>query len=132
MMSKDIDYCLKHCEHDVDGTIFHTDSCPFAPMSHHITRLCADINPAENRRLKQQLQTLKQYYRESQKVVGFYGDRRNWNKDSQEYGSELSTYWQIVGKDLYEQNQRVQVGGKTAREFQNSELNKQCKEIVDD
>jgi len=95
-------------------------------------QLCTECrsNPKvvnDNKKLKQQLQILKQYYRESQEVVGFYGDEDNY--------IELC----VEGRTG---NPRVMEGGfvdcvvdhsdrgyAKAREFQNSELNKKAKEV---
>ena len=51
-----------------------------------------------------------------EKCAEFYADKMNWRKDSQDFGSSMSTMWQITGKDLYEQNEAVQYGGRLAKE----------------
>ena len=60
---------------------------------------------------------LEQQLKEANEVAEFYGEKDSWNKDSQDYGSSMSTLWQITGKDLYEQNEATQYGGKTARQY---------------
>jgi len=84
-------------------------------------QLCTECrsNPKvvnDNKKLKQQLQTLKQYYRESQKVVGFY---------------EWASLNELENTDQVQLNEtpNVWANGKRAREFQNSELNKKAREV---
>jgi hypothetical protein len=47
-------------------------------------------------------------------ALEFYADRKNWHKDSQQYGSfEVSDY-NIIYNDFYEQNQQTRYAGNVA------------------
>lgn len=46
-------------------------------------------------------------------ALEFYANKRNWSKDSQEYGSEMSDY-NVMWKDVYEFNQATRYAGFTA------------------
>lgn len=64
-----------------------------------------------------ELEETNERYKKLLKCAEFYADKNNWHKDSQEYGSSVSTFWQITGKDLYEQNEATQYGGRLARQI---------------
>jgi len=72
--------------------------------------------------LESELNLLKQYYRESQRVVGFYGEGNSHYDAKYEWGEDHNPE---VGTETFP-------SGKRAREFQNSELNKKAKSIVDE
>lgn len=43
-------------------------------------------------------------------ALNFYANQRNWSKDSQEYGSEVSDY-NVMWKDFHEINQATRSAG---------------------
>lgn len=80
-----------------------------------------DINEAPlefkgSQSILDQLKQEKQRREDAEKALEFYAEKKNWRKDSQDFGSSMSNIWQISGNDLYEQNEATQYGGATAKE----------------
>tara|TARA_R110000851_G_scaffold255717_2_gene408252 strand:- start:185 stop:718 length:534 start_codon:yes stop_codon:yes gene_type:complete len=87
-------------------------------LTESVAKECkCEVNISVNNDLVNRNLGLKQQLKEANEVAKFYGKKDSWNKDSQDYGSSMSTLWQITGKDLYEQNEATQYGGKTARQY---------------
>ena len=52
----------------------------------------------------------------AKEALEFYADRKNWHKDSQQFGSFEVSDFNIIYNDFYEQNQATRYAGNIARQ----------------
>ena len=52
----------------------------------------------------------------AREALEFYADRKNWHKDSQQFGSFEVSDFSIIYNDFYEQNQATRYAGNIAKQ----------------
>ena len=52
----------------------------------------------------------------AREALEFYADRKNWHKDSQQFGSFEVSDFNIIYNDFYEQNQATRYAGNIAKQ----------------
>lgn len=89
----------------------------------------ADVSLVEYDDKDKELTQLKQFAKEAIKVAEFYGDKNNWRLHENKLVKEYKVSPEI---DLSDIDNLEMFAGKTAREFQNSDIFKQIKESLNE